>query len=279
MVAAPLLDDMPPYQGGGDMIASVTFEKTTFNEVPHKFEAGTPNIAGVIAFGSALRYVQNIGLDVIAAYEQDLLQYAQEALSHIEGLTIYGRAPHKACVVSFGLDGVHPPRHGHYFGSRRHRHPHRPPLRPTAGRLLRRAGYGAGLDGILQYHPRKSTPWSQACAASRRCSKAMSDLSELYQELILDHNARPRNFGALEQATHHADGYNPLCGDQLSVGLIIDAEERIQDVRFFGQRVCHLQGVGLFDDSGPQREKPRRGAGHVRAVPRPSYRSRCPQRS
>ena len=63
----------------------------------------------------------------------------------------------------------------------------------------------------------------------------MSDLSELYQELILDHNARPRNFGALEQATHHADGYNPLCGDQLSVGLILDADGRIQDVRFMGK--------------------------------------------
>ena len=103
-----ILDDMPPYQGGGDMIASVTFEKTTFNEVPHKFEAGTPNIAGVIAFGSALRYVQNIGLEAIAAYEQDLLQYANEALCKVDGLTIYGQAPHKACVVSFALDGVHP---------------------------------------------------------------------------------------------------------------------------------------------------------------------------
>ena len=103
-----LLDDMPPYQGGGDMIASVTFEKTTFNEVPHKFEAGTPDIAGVIAFGSALRYVQNIGMDVIAAYEQDLLQYTTAALSTLDGLTIHGQAPDKACVVSFSLEGVHP---------------------------------------------------------------------------------------------------------------------------------------------------------------------------
>ena len=103
-----LLEDMPPYQGGGDMIASVTFEKTTFNEVPHKFEAGTPNIAGVIAFGSALRYVQAIGMDVIATYEQDLLQYATDALTQIDGLTIHGLAPDKACVVSFSLDDVHP---------------------------------------------------------------------------------------------------------------------------------------------------------------------------
>jgi len=103
-----LLEAMPPWQGGGDMIRSVTFEKTTFNALPYKFEAGTPNIAGGIAFGAALDYVSAIGLDRIAAHEQDLLAYATGKVSAIDGLTIIGTAREKAGVLSFVLDGVHP---------------------------------------------------------------------------------------------------------------------------------------------------------------------------
>ena len=103
-----LLEAMPPWQGGGDMIRSVTFEKTTFNALPYKFEAGTPNIAGGIAFGAALDYVSAIGLDRIAAHEQDLLAYATGTVSAIDGLTIVGTAREKAGVLSFVLDGVHP---------------------------------------------------------------------------------------------------------------------------------------------------------------------------
>jgi cysteine desulfurase/selenocysteine lyase len=103
-----LLDAMPPYQGGGDMIRSVTFEKTTFNDLPYKFEAGTPNIAGGIAFGAALDYVTGLGLAAIAAHEHDLLAHATEALSAIPGLRIIGTARQKAGVLSFVLDGVHP---------------------------------------------------------------------------------------------------------------------------------------------------------------------------
>ena len=105
---AALLEAMPPYQGGGDMIRSVTFEKTTFNELPYKFEAGTPNIAGGIAFGAALDYVTNLGLPAIAAHEHDLLTYATDSLSQIDGLTIVGTAKEKAGVLSFVLDGIHP---------------------------------------------------------------------------------------------------------------------------------------------------------------------------
>jgi cysteine desulfurase/selenocysteine lyase len=103
-----LLEEMPPYQGGGDMIRSVTFEKTTFNALPYKFEAGTPNIAGGIAFGAALDYVSRVGLPVIAAHEHDLLAYATDAVSAIPGLKIIGTAREKAGVLSFVLDGVHP---------------------------------------------------------------------------------------------------------------------------------------------------------------------------
>ncbi|HKD17340.1 MAG TPA: cysteine desulfurase [Thermoanaerobaculia bacterium] len=105
---AELLDAMPPYQGGGDMIRSVTFEKTTYAAPPHKFEAGTPNIAGGIAFGAAVDYVTAIGLDRIAAHEQELLEYATEKLTAIDGLRVVGTAKEKAGVLSFVLEGVHP---------------------------------------------------------------------------------------------------------------------------------------------------------------------------
>ena len=102
------LEQMPPYQGGGDMINNVTFEKTTYNDLPYKFEAGTPIIAGAIGLGEAIRYLNAIGLDRIAAYEKDLLTYATQALSAIEDIRLIGTAREKASVVSFVLDGVHP---------------------------------------------------------------------------------------------------------------------------------------------------------------------------
>jgi len=105
---AALLDKMPPYQGGGDMIRSVTFAKTTYNELPYKFEAGTPNIAGTIGLGAAVDYINRIGLDHIGAYEHKLLAYATAALQRIPGLRIIGTAREKASVISFVLEGVHP---------------------------------------------------------------------------------------------------------------------------------------------------------------------------
>ncbi|HEX7011246.1 MAG TPA: cysteine desulfurase [Steroidobacteraceae bacterium] len=102
------LEEMPPWQGGGDMILSVTFEKTTYNQLPWKFEAGTPHIAGAIGLAAAIRYLRSIGMDRIAAYEQELLAYASERLGRIPGLKIIGTSPHKASVVSFTLEGIHP---------------------------------------------------------------------------------------------------------------------------------------------------------------------------
>ncbi|MFL0203968.1 aminotransferase class V-fold PLP-dependent enzyme [Tenacibaculum maritimum] len=102
-----LLQKLPPYQGGGEMIETVTFEKTTYAGLPHKFEAGTPNICGGIAFGVALDYMNKIGFDAIAAYENELLVYGTEKLKEIEGLTIYGTAE-KTAVISFNIEGVHP---------------------------------------------------------------------------------------------------------------------------------------------------------------------------
>ncbi|GMN10156.1 cysteine desulfurase [Croceitalea sp. MTPC9] len=102
------LKKLPPYQGGGEMIAEVTFEKTTYADLPHKFEAGTPNICGGIAFGAALDYMNSIGFDEIAAYEHELLEYATSELLKIDGLKIYGTAKEKTSVISFNIKGLHP---------------------------------------------------------------------------------------------------------------------------------------------------------------------------
>lgn len=102
------LHKLPPYQGGGEMIKQVTFEKTTYADLPYKFEAGTPNIAGVIAFGTAIDYINNLGFDNIAAYEDELLLYATKKLLQIEGLKIYGTSKTKTAVISFNIEGIHP---------------------------------------------------------------------------------------------------------------------------------------------------------------------------
>ena len=102
------LKKLPPYQGGGEMISSVTFEKTTYADLPHKFEAGTPNIAGGIAFGAALDYMNSIGFENIIKYENDLLKYATEEIKKIDGIKIYGDLEKKTAVISFNIKNIHP---------------------------------------------------------------------------------------------------------------------------------------------------------------------------
>jgi cysteine desulfurase/selenocysteine lyase len=105
---ADLLEAMPPFQGGGDMISSVTFEKTTWNVLPYKFEAGTPDIAGAVGLGAAVDYVSRIGIENVTAHEEDLLDYATASLSALPGLTVIGTAREKIGVLSFTLEGIHP---------------------------------------------------------------------------------------------------------------------------------------------------------------------------
>ena len=102
------LQAMPPYQGGGEMVNQVAFEKTTYNELPYKFEAGTPGVGDVIGLKTAIEYIENIGIEKIAAFQQKLYQYAFEKLSQIDGIEFYGVAPRKASIISFNLKGVHP---------------------------------------------------------------------------------------------------------------------------------------------------------------------------
>ena len=103
-----VLDAMPPFLGGGDMIASVTFERSTWNELPYKFEAGTPNIAGAVGLGEAVRFVESIGFDAIGPHEAALLDYGTRALEAVPGLRLIGTAPRKASVLSFVIEGMHP---------------------------------------------------------------------------------------------------------------------------------------------------------------------------
>ena len=102
-----LLNYLPPYQGGGEMIQEVTFEKTTYAELPHKFEAGTPNIAAVIAFKSAIDFILKLGLDNITKYENELLEYATSEISKIDGIKIFGTSEHKTSIISFNIKGIH----------------------------------------------------------------------------------------------------------------------------------------------------------------------------
>ena len=105
---AALFEAMPPFMGGGDMIRSVTFERSTWNDLPYKFEAGTPNIAGAVGLGAALHYIESVGRDAIAAHERDLLQYGTAMLESIPGVRLIGTAPGKSSILSFVMDGVHP---------------------------------------------------------------------------------------------------------------------------------------------------------------------------
>ena len=105
---ADLLNGMPPWQGGGDMIDLVTFEKTTYNKLPHKFEAGTPNIAGVIGLGEAIRWFRGLGLDAVRAHEEEVFDYATERMNAVPGLRIIGTAADKTSVISFLLGSLHP---------------------------------------------------------------------------------------------------------------------------------------------------------------------------
>ncbi|MFO1352471.1 MAG: cysteine desulfurase [Gammaproteobacteria bacterium] len=154
---AELLEAMPPYQGGGDMIRTVTFAKTEYADLPHKFEAGTPNIADVIGLGAALDWVQGVGLDAIAAHEQDLLEYASARCRQIPGITIIGAAPHKAAVLSFTLDGVHPHDVGTLLDQegvavRTGHHCAQPVMDrfgvPATARLVRRLQHRAEIDAL-----------------------------------------------------------------------------------------------------------------------------------
>ncbi len=224
-----LLEAIPPYQGGGDMISSVTFEKTIYNKLPYKFEAGTPHVAGAIGLGAAIEYVKGLGMDTIAAYEHQLLAYATEAVSAIPGIRLIGTAKEKAGVISFLLDNIHPHDHPRPGGNC---YPNGASLRPARNAALRHRGHGARFVRPLQ-HQRRSGCSGRGHPEGAGGIRLMPDLRELYQEIILEHNKAPRNYRKLATANHRAEGYNPLCGDHFTVYLDLEGDS-IRDISFQG---------------------------------------------
>ena len=252
--AAPLLEAMPPWQGGGDMILSVTFEKTTYNAIPYKFEAGTPNIAGTIALGAAVDYLSgHRAWSASRAHEHELLELrARALLAEVPGAAPRRHGPREGRrAVSFVLEGVHPHDIGTVLDYEGVADPHRPPLRAAGDGALRRARHRARLARALQHARGAGRAGARACTRSGRCSddakRALAELRELYQEVILDHSKKPRNFRDLPEADRHAEGYNPLCGDRATVFVELDGE-RVKDVRFVGQGLLDLDRVGVDDD-------------------------------
>ena len=199
---AALLEAMPPWQGGGDMIRSVTFEKTTYNALPYKFEAGTPNIAGAIGLGAAHRLRRPASASTrIAAHEHDLLALRDRArCSAIPGLRLVGTAREKAGVLSFVLDGVHP----HDIGTmldregiaiRTGHHCAQPVMDRFGMPATARASFGA-----LQHARRGRRARRRAPQGHGDVPLMSADLRDLYQEVILDHSKQPRNFRAHARA-------------------------------------------------------------------------------
>ena len=229
-----LLDAMPPYHGGGDMIKMVTFEKTLYNDLPYKFEAGTPYIAGVIGLGAAVDYVNRIDMDRIRDYEHELLQYAARAAADVPGLKPIGTAAQKAGILSFVMDGIHP----HDLGTildhegiaiRTGHH--------CAMPVMERYGIPATARASFAfYNTREEVDKLVAGIGKAKIHiqvAAMFDLKDLYQEVIVDHNRNPRNFGKLDPAGRTLEGFNPLCGDRLTLYLNQDGN-RISDIKFNG---------------------------------------------
>ena len=245
------LEAMPPFMGGGDMISSVTFERSTWNALPYKFEAGTPQHRRRVGLDAALDYIDSVGLDAIArARARACSRTAPSVLEAIPGVRLIGTAPQKASILSFVMDGVHPhdigtivDREGVAIRTGHH----------CAQPVMDRFGVPATARASLaMYNTREELDaLGRALRARARGVCLMSDLNDLYQEVILDHNRRPRNFHALADASHRAEGYNPLCGDRLTLYLKLE-DGVIREVAFRGRRVRHFEGLRVADDRRDQ---------------------------
>ncbi len=220
-----LLEAMSPFHLGGEMIRSVKLDRTSWNELPYKFEAGTPAIAEAVGFGAAVDYLNEVGLDAIEQHEHELVVYALEKLGDLPGVTCYGPPPERrAGIVSFNLDGIHPHdvaqildwegvaiRAGHHC------------TQP----LMTRLGVAATIAGeLLPLHdPRRDRPVGRRGRAGTEGAR-MSEFDQLYREVILDHYKNPRGHGVIAEADAEAEGQNPLCGDEVSIYVRVRRGQR-----------------------------------------------------
>ena len=224
---------MPPFMSGGEMIQSVELEKTSFNALPWKFEAGTPAIVECVGLGASIDYLEAIGMEAIAAHEAEITAYACERLAAVEGLTILGPpAADRGGVVSFTFAPAHPhdvaqivDRRGVCVRAGHH----------CTQPLMKRFGVPATTRAsfYLYTRARGDRPPLRRARGRARAVRMMDE--NFYREQILDHYKSPRNRGELDPHDATAEGQNPLCGDEITVDLRLTDDQRIEAVRFRGQ--------------------------------------------
>ena len=229
-----LLEKMQPFNLGGEMIRSVALDRTSWNELPYKFEAGTPAIAEAYGFGAAIDYLSEIGLPAIEAHEHELTGYALERLADLDWVRVFGPpADRRAGIVSFEVEGIHPHdvaqildwegvavRAGHHC------------TQPLMSRLGVSATTRASF--YLYTIPEEIDRLVDGLHKVKKNVRLMSEFDQLYREVILDHYKNPRGHGLLEAPDAQAEGQNPLCGDEITVSLRFDGDT-IADVGFEGR--------------------------------------------
>jgi cysteine desulfurase / selenocysteine lyase len=261
-----LLESMPPYQGGGDMIRSVTFERTLYNELPNKFEAGTPNIAGAIGLGAAIQYLTKVGLESTAAHEHDLLAYGTETLLDIPGLRLTGTAPRKAGILSFMMDDVHP----HDIGTILDRDG----VAIRAGHhccqpLMARLGVPATARASLAlYNTRDDI---DALAASLRSVGRCSGEWRTFRAAGAVSGGDPRPQPPAEELPRtrrrsRGEGRQPIVRRSAD-GVRASRERRRGRRRFSRIGLRHLESVSVVDDRGRQGQEGRGGSRVHRPIP------------
>ena len=240
---AALLEAMTPFNFGGEMIRSVSLDRTTFNDLPHKFEAGTPAIAEAVGFGAAVDYITQVGLAAIEQHEHELTRYAVELLSEIDGVTLYGppvsRRGRNRVVHGRGRPST---RRGPGARLGRRSGPRRPPLHPAADDAAR--GRGHQPRKLLPLHAPRRRRQARGRPADGEAAVRMSEFEDLYREVILDHYKSPRNYGVLDPSDAVAEGQNPLCGDELSVSVRFGEGDVIDEIGFEG-RGCAISQAAM----------------------------------
>ncbi len=232
---AELFESMAPFGLGGDMIRSVSIEKTTWNELPQKFEAGTPPFAQAVGLGAAIDYLEGVGIEAIEAHEHELTEYALGKLEEIPGVSIYGvPLERRGGIVSFDVEGVHPHDVAQILGFegvavRAGHHCTQP--------LMQRLGIAATTRASFYLYnvPEEIDRLVEGLHKVRK-TFGMSEFDAMYREVILDHYKNPRGHGVIEDADAEAEGENPLCGDEVAIYVeFAEDGETIADVKFRGR--------------------------------------------
>ncbi len=230
---AGLLDQLPPFLGGGEMIETVTMERSTYAGIPHKFEAGTPPIAEAVGLGAALDYLSEIGLDNIHRHEQAVTGHMLEGLSTLPGVTVLGPVDVTAARGSGVLRGRRraPPRHRPDPRQPRDRDPGGPPLRQAGAQALRRAELGPRVVVPLHDTGRDRRARRGNLLHPEVLQGRVMDLDSLYQEIILDHYRKPHHAGLREPFEAEVHHVNPTCGDEITLRVHLDGET-VTDVSY-----------------------------------------------